>query len=767
MKKWATLALLGASTFIIVIDTTIMNVSISQLVIDLNTTVGGVQSAISIYALVMASFILIGGKLADIIGKKRTFLIGVAIFGVGTTIASFSQSLGVLIFGWSLLEGLGSALMLPNIQTLLRDAYDGEDRAVSIDGDLHTDSRAAESARAVDALAYTVGQNVVFGVGQYAPATSHGRQLIAHELTHVAQQTLGSCAWRIQTTPAHRKPAAEPTANKPPLPVSYTQNAAAPPKIDFGKVRPGTTGFAEGAIYNLFPVSANVFISYEGDAVIQIVSRPTRIRENSVQMAHADRTVKLVFHSPTMGGSYYGTLTIGLVWDSGLPPERLTVPVVAHALEMSESTPDEKLAEGQRRKEISDREANLAKQQAEEKLRLEDFSKKHPKVETDKFNEARLLLLRAWDTLREYELAGVDIAEKEVGAYKKEPPPAESTLLFDLGMLVIDIASAGIAGVIARRLDTFLRARKDVDPILPKIRPKYEQPFTFVESGARVKSEAAIVMITESIKESIKGTSKLVRKQAAMSDPGSRGADDSADPRIRFFQYLRNALIGIKEDRDKAFLENIKPLRPIVFENEDKAIKMVEAMTDSVRAGHKDADNIYAATAVRKWIDHISQIRTPSALDVNRVGTVQGRGIRAVDGVVDIGFQAGVEPHDPVVVRSAIIRGISNAVAHRLQRRPLLELEVPVRAYGLPSPKKAELLVTVIRDSNGDISWIDKTYGSAPPSSYSWLRAKGGSGGQALGAKILIEREIMSKSLNSHGVSLTTDSDDETQIARD
>ena len=129
MKKWATLALLGASTFIIVIDTTIMNVSISQLVIDLNTTVGGVQSAISIYALVMASFILIGGKLADIIGKKRTFLIGVAIFGVGTTIASFSQSLGVLIFGWSLLEGLGSALMLPNIQTLLRDAYDGKDRA--------------------------------------------------------------------------------------------------------------------------------------------------------------------------------------------------------------------------------------------------------------------------------------------------------------------------------------------------------------------------------------------------------------------------------------------------------------------------------------------------------------------------------------------------------------------------------------------------------------------------------------------------------------
>ena len=129
MKKWAVLTLLSGAMFIIVIDTTIMNVSISALVEDLNTTVSGIQSAISIYALVMASFMLIGGKLADIIGKKRTFVIGLCIYGVGTTTASFSQSLGMLIIGWSILEGLGAALMMPNIQTLLRDAYEGGDRA--------------------------------------------------------------------------------------------------------------------------------------------------------------------------------------------------------------------------------------------------------------------------------------------------------------------------------------------------------------------------------------------------------------------------------------------------------------------------------------------------------------------------------------------------------------------------------------------------------------------------------------------------------------
>lgn len=129
MKKWTARIILSMSMFIIVIDTTIMNVSISALIEDLDTTVGGIQAAIALYALVMAAFMLIGGKLADILGKKRTFLLGVVIFGIGTFLASISQSLTMLIIGWSIIEGLGSALMMPNIQTLLRAKYEGADRA--------------------------------------------------------------------------------------------------------------------------------------------------------------------------------------------------------------------------------------------------------------------------------------------------------------------------------------------------------------------------------------------------------------------------------------------------------------------------------------------------------------------------------------------------------------------------------------------------------------------------------------------------------------
>ena len=130
MKKWGTLIIVLFATFIIIVDTTIMNVSISALVEDLNTTVSGIQTAISIYALVMASFILVGAKLGDIIGPKKTFFIGSVIFGIGTSTAALSHSLGVLIFGWSILEGIGSALMLPNTQVLLRGRYEGKDRVL-------------------------------------------------------------------------------------------------------------------------------------------------------------------------------------------------------------------------------------------------------------------------------------------------------------------------------------------------------------------------------------------------------------------------------------------------------------------------------------------------------------------------------------------------------------------------------------------------------------------------------------------------------------
>lgn len=117
--------------FILVIDTTIMNVSISALIEEFNTDVATVQSAITLYALVMASFMITGGKIGDIIGRKKAFRIGLVIYGTGSFLTSISPTMAVLVLGWSILEGFGATLVMPAIQTLVTSNYSGKDRALA------------------------------------------------------------------------------------------------------------------------------------------------------------------------------------------------------------------------------------------------------------------------------------------------------------------------------------------------------------------------------------------------------------------------------------------------------------------------------------------------------------------------------------------------------------------------------------------------------------------------------------------------------------
>jgi len=123
--------MLAAAQFIMVLDTTVMNVSISQVVEDLNTTVVGLQSAITIYTLVMAAFMLLGGKLGDRWGAKRAFAIGLVIYGIGSLTTALSPNLAVLLVGWSLIEGLGAALVIPAIAALVASTYEGKQRVLA------------------------------------------------------------------------------------------------------------------------------------------------------------------------------------------------------------------------------------------------------------------------------------------------------------------------------------------------------------------------------------------------------------------------------------------------------------------------------------------------------------------------------------------------------------------------------------------------------------------------------------------------------------
>src|SRR6058998_3329317 len=105
--------LLAMAMFVLVVDTSLMNVSISSVVRDLDTTVSGVQSAIALEALVSAAFILIGSKVGDLIGRKRAYILGLIGYAIGALAMALSQSLVPVIIFWAIVGGIGASLLLP------------------------------------------------------------------------------------------------------------------------------------------------------------------------------------------------------------------------------------------------------------------------------------------------------------------------------------------------------------------------------------------------------------------------------------------------------------------------------------------------------------------------------------------------------------------------------------------------------------------------------------------------------------------------------
>src|SRR3954451_6222444 len=117
--------LLAMAMFVLVVDTSLMNVSISAVVRDLDTTASGVQSAIALEALVSAAFILIGSKVADLIGRKRAYVLGLLGYAVCALSMALSQSLTPIIIFWAVVGGLGAALLLPSMQALIHGTFEG------------------------------------------------------------------------------------------------------------------------------------------------------------------------------------------------------------------------------------------------------------------------------------------------------------------------------------------------------------------------------------------------------------------------------------------------------------------------------------------------------------------------------------------------------------------------------------------------------------------------------------------------------------------
>jgi EmrB/QacA subfamily drug resistance transporter len=180
---------LASGQFVMTLDSSVMNVSIATVAKDVGTTVTGIQSAITLYTLVMAMLMIPGGKVGSLIGRRRAFSIGCLIYGAGSLTTALAQNLAVLIVGWSVLEGIGAALILPAIVALVASNFPAEGRP-----------RAYGLVMAAGAIAVAVGPLI----GGIATTYASWRYVFVGEVVIVL--AILAVARRVQDAPVETRP---------------------------------------------------------------------------------------------------------------------------------------------------------------------------------------------------------------------------------------------------------------------------------------------------------------------------------------------------------------------------------------------------------------------------------------------------------------------------------------------------------------------------------------------------------------------------------
>jgi MFS family permease len=157
--------LLAMAMFVLVVDTSLMNVSISSVVRDLDTTVSGVQSAIALEALVSAAFILIGSKVGDLIGRKRAYVLGLLGYAIGALSMALAQGLTAIIVFWAIVGGLGASLLLPAMQSLIHGNFTGAAQKQAYAGQWPNSTVSATTATPMPAVVAAKVQRAAGGAG--------------------------------------------------------------------------------------------------------------------------------------------------------------------------------------------------------------------------------------------------------------------------------------------------------------------------------------------------------------------------------------------------------------------------------------------------------------------------------------------------------------------------------------------------------------------------------------------------------------------------
>src|SRR6478736_5393516 len=130
-RRWITLAVVVVAALIVVLDNSVLTVAIPTILRDFHTTLPAVEWVITGYALTFASLLIIGGRLADVFGQRRIFIIGASLFCAGSLLAALSWNIPSLIVGEAIIEGIGASLMLPTTLSIISTTFQGRERATA------------------------------------------------------------------------------------------------------------------------------------------------------------------------------------------------------------------------------------------------------------------------------------------------------------------------------------------------------------------------------------------------------------------------------------------------------------------------------------------------------------------------------------------------------------------------------------------------------------------------------------------------------------
>ena len=564
-------------------------------------------------------------------------------------------------------------------------------------------------------------------------------------------------AWAYKKRLAEEKAKAAklPKDPRPKPGAHFTKHAALPPAFDFGKVEPGGHATETWGIFNLVNKPVGISVSYQGDSAIQLLEKLSSLNPAGQQSQNG---IKLRFDAPKTKGIHRGTITVTYNWLYEVPDaETFHIPVVAHAMNPEERTADEIAADVKAQQTRVEDATKAAKESEKNKKALEDFNKKHPDVETDRFRKAVGDLQIEARRLNQKQIAGITLAENQVAKYKRRLPPKSPNLWFEIAMGALDIASAGIAGRVGKAMELAMAEAKVVEKLAKGMYGPLRESLAY-------PNRAAISMFPDATKEAIKGGSKRLRAYTPIGgDTAKDGdADKNKDAAYEFFAQQKAALADTLAEREHGILEAASNLWPLVYQNEKAALDVLNIAEQKLRkeAEGIEALNIQAQQSAEAWVRFVqsnsfSENGTPNEL--HKIGDVRDyHEVKKLDGLIDIGFRLGNRPTDPVQITTARMLGVSDTIAARFTDKPLIDYGVTVRAYGKggANTNYAEILITVVRSPGGAITLTEQGMGE-----YLSRKVYRQAGAAELGAKKLIEEEIMSKSLQEHGVKLQHDHD--------